>query len=110
MSPVQTFPPLFEAAMLYVAVVASRFEAETLRIRPSLRFFTVGADPHQLFRQAVIFALAPLHAFILIPLIDALQGRHKSQPRGQSLFRYGRWYLQFLVPSWVAILISRNIL
>lgn len=78
MSLVQAFPPLFEAAMLDVAVIVSRFEAETLRIRPSLRFFTVGAERDQLFRQAVIFSLAPLHAFALILLIDALQGRHQS--------------------------------
>lgn len=62
MSLVQTFLSSIEAAMLYVAATVSRFEAETLHLRPSFRFFTVGAEPDQHFRQAVLFALAPLHA------------------------------------------------
>ncbi|KAF2190369.1 hypothetical protein K469DRAFT_721215 [Zopfia rhizophila CBS 207.26] len=59
MSLVQTFLSQREAAMLYIAVMVSHFEAEILHIPPSLRFFTAGAEPDQLFRQAFLFLLAP---------------------------------------------------
>lgn len=95
--------------MLSIAVTVSRFEAGTLHIPPSLRFFTEGAEPDQLFRQAVMFAVAPLHAFVSIPLLDAFQGRYGAQPRSRlhGLLQYGRLYLQFLVAFWVVILVVR---
>jgi hypothetical protein len=75
-----------EAAMLYIAVMVSRFEAEILHIPPSLRFFTVGAEPDQLFRLSFLFLLAPFHAFVSIPLADLVWGRHDSQPRSHGCF------------------------
>ena len=92
----------FEAAMLYLAVVTSRFEAETLNVPPALRFFTTGADPDQLSRQAFLFALAPVHAFISILILNALQGAHSH-----GLLRYAWFYLRLLTLFWLAIVIVR---
>jgi hypothetical protein len=107
MSLIQTFLSQLEEVMLYVAVTVSHFEAEILHIPPSLRFFTVGAEPDQLFRQAFLFLIAPFHAFVSIPLGDLIGGRYDSQTRSHGLLRYGGWYLQFLVTFWMAILIVR---
>ena len=106
MSLVQMFLSQLEAAMLYIAVMVSHFETEILHIPPFLCFFTVGAEPDQLFRQAFLFLLAPFHAFVSIPLGDLVWGRYNSQP-SHGLLRCGRWYLQLLVTFWVAILIVR---
>jgi hypothetical protein len=95
MSLLQTFLSSIEAAMLFVAATVSRFEVETLQTSPSLRFFTVGAEPDRLFRQAVMFSDAPLHAFVTIPLLDAFEGRRRSWR--QSVLRYGRFYVLLLV-------------
>jgi hypothetical protein len=109
MSLLQTFQSPLEAAMLYIAVTVSRFKADTLHIPPALRFFTVGAGPDELFKQAFIFALAPVHTFITIPLLAKVHGRHASQPRSYSLLRCGSWYLQLLATFWVRILLVRAI-
>jgi hypothetical protein len=78
MSLLQTFLSSIEAAMLFVAATTSRFEAETLHIPLALRFFTVVAEPDHLFRQAVLFTVAPLHAFVMIPLLDTSEDRRQS--------------------------------
>lgn len=70
----------FEAAMLHIAATVSHFEAETLQIPPSLRFFTVGAEPDELSKQAIMFCVAPLHTFATLPLMDAFAGRYELQP------------------------------
>jgi hypothetical protein len=107
MSLLQAFQSLLEAAMLYIAVTVSHFEADTLYIPPALPFFTVEAGPDELFKQAFMFALAPVHAFITIPLLAKVHGRHASQPRSYGLLGCGSWYLQLLATFWVIILLVR---
>jgi len=107
MSLVQTFLLQLEAAMLYVAVTVSHFETEILHIPPSLCFFTEGAEPDRLFRQAVLFLVAPFHAFVSMPLLDSIAGKRDSQPRSHWLLRCGGWYLHYFIMFWVCILIVR---
>lgn len=109
MSLVQITPSHIEAGLLYVVNVVSYFEAETLHIPSSLCFFTAGAEPEQLHRQATLFLLAPLQAFLLMPLLDMVQSIYLSRPRPirEGLFKYGRWYLQLIITFWTAILIVR---
>lgn len=96
----QTLQTLLETALLHLAATVSHFEAETLHIPPSLRFFTADADPDHLFRQAFMFALAPVHAFFTLPLMEKVMGGRRS---GSWLWRCGGWYLQFLGMFGVAI-------
>ncbi|KAF2194527.1 hypothetical protein K469DRAFT_705996 [Zopfia rhizophila CBS 207.26] len=105
MSLVQTLLSQLEATLLYIAATVSHFEADILHIPPSLRFFTAGAEPDLHFRQAFLFVLAPLHAFVSMPLSDLLLGRCDPEPRSHGLRRYGTWFLWYLVMFWVATLI-----
>ncbi|KAF1851145.1 uncharacterized protein K460DRAFT_262768, partial [Cucurbitaria berberidis CBS 394.84] len=100
MSLVETLQSQFEAALLHVAAIVSRFESEMLHIPPALRFFTVGAEPDHLFRQAFLFLLAPLHAFVTLPLTD-LVCYNSRKLRRHGLVQCGEWYLWFFVTFWV---------
>jgi hypothetical protein len=94
-----------ERAILDIATVMPRFESNVLHIPPSLRFFTAGADPDELFRQAFRFLLAPFHAFVSMPLLDLVLGRKDSQLGSRRLLCDGTWYVKFLVTFWVSVLI-----
>lgn len=89
-----------ETALLWIAAIMLHFKARFLHIPPSLRFFTVGTDRDQLFRQAFMFALAPLHAFVTVPLLDTFGCSHTAQSSKHWLLRYGRYHLLFLVTFW----------
>jgi hypothetical protein len=109
MSVIEMLLSSFEAAMIHLAFATSRFEAETLRIPASLRFFTVGGDAEELFTQALMFTIAPYNAFFVIPLMEALQDFPDPEPRSNRLLRYGRWYLLLLLTFWVIILVVRKV-
>ena len=98
MSLFQTILSHLEAAIFYIAIIVSHLEAEILHIPPSLRFFTVGAEPDQLFRQAVLFLVAPLHAFVTLPLMDVVGRRYNSQPTCRGLVQCGG--VVFAVPCY----------
>jgi hypothetical protein len=103
----QAFPTNLEAILLHLARTISAFEGHVLHIPPSLCFFTVDANPDRLARQAFLFVLAPLHAFVLMPLADLVWGRCDPEPRSPALVRCCGWFGLLLVTFWVAILIVR---
>ncbi|PSN64502.1 hypothetical protein BS50DRAFT_75696 [Corynespora cassiicola Philippines] len=82
---IQSLITQYEALMLYIAAAVSRVEVEMLHIPPSLRFFTVGAGPNELVLQAFSFVIAPLYAFIMIPLARLAMRRYFPQHRSYRI-------------------------
>ena len=90
----------FQATMFQLAVMLARFEAETLRIPPLVRFFTAGAEAHELHLQGFMFVVAPLHAFFTMPLLEKLLGKRKPQSWSRHLVRCLVWYLIYFTMFW----------
>jgi hypothetical protein len=86
--------------MFQLAVMLARFEAETLRIPPLVRFFTAGAEAHELHLQGFMFVVAPLHAFFTMPLLERLLGKRKPQSCSCHLVRCLVWYLIYFTMFW----------
>lgn len=97
----------FQLTMYHLAVVLSRFEAETLRVPPLLRFFTAGAEPYELHLQAFMFIVAPLHAFFTMPLLDKLSGKREPMSWCGHLRHCLEWYFFYLTLFWTVIFIVR---
>ncbi|KAH6875445.1 hypothetical protein BKA58DRAFT_121930 [Alternaria rosae] len=82
--------------MYQLAVILSRFEAETLHILPLLRFFTAGASANEVHLQGFTFVFALFCAFPTGPLTDMLplgEREHKSWSR--HLCHYLGWCFFF---------------
>lgn len=96
---------IIETVMLPVAIAVSRFEAETLRIPPSLHFISVGANEQQLCMEAGMFVAALLKSFVTIPLLEWRGNRHYDQPRPPFLLRCAERYLLHFVQFYALIVI-----
>jgi len=97
----------FQLTMYHLAVVLSRFEAETLCVPPLLRFFTAGAEPYELHLQAFMFIVAPLYAFFTMPLLEKLSGKREPISWCGHLRRCLEWYFLYFTAFWTVIFIVR---
>lgn len=94
-----------ETLMLRLALTMSNLETETLYNPPSLRFFTAGGDTDELFRQAFMFALAPFHAFITMPLLDSFLGPQSPLSRCPLVLRFWGWWPGFSLMFWLTVFV-----
>jgi hypothetical protein len=101
----QTLFSHLSSSILHTTLTVSHFEAETLHIPPSLRFFTTGTDPDHLFRQGFLFLLAPFHAFITLPLADYLWPKDEVSTWRDRVWRSLGCYAEFFGMFWGAILV-----
>jgi hypothetical protein len=91
----------FQATMYQLTVMLSFFEAGILRIPPLVRFFTAESEAHELHLQALMFIVAPLHAFFTMPLLEKLLGKRKLRSWNRHLVRCLGWYLIYFTTFWI---------
>jgi hypothetical protein len=101
----------FQVALVNFVITASRFEAESLHVPRSMRFFTTGAGPNKLYAEAAFLFVALLHAFFTLPLMDLVHGYvyadYTPWSWGRALLRCGKRYLLLSVTFWTIIVVVR---